>query len=44
MGEDIAEAAAALNIAVTTTKTHIARLLSKTGSRRQTGLLPSSTG
>jgi DNA-binding NarL/FixJ family response regulator len=39
MGEGIAQAAAALNIAVTTTKTHVARLLSKTGSRRQTDLL-----
>ncbi len=39
LGESIAEAAASLNIARTTVKTHISRLLAKTGSRRQTDLL-----
>lgn len=38
-GDSIAEAAAALNVAVTTVKTHRSRLLSKTGMRRQTGLI-----
>lgn len=39
LGEGTTEAAAALDIAVSTAKTHIARLLAKTGSRRQTDLL-----
>jgi DNA-binding CsgD family transcriptional regulator len=38
-GESIADAAAAMNVAVTTAKTHRSRLLSKTGMRRQTGLI-----
>jgi DNA-binding CsgD family transcriptional regulator/PAS domain-containing protein len=38
-GDSIAEAAAALNVAVTTAKTHRSRLLSKTGTRRQTSLI-----
>jgi DNA-binding CsgD family transcriptional regulator/PAS domain-containing protein len=38
-GETIDEAAESLDIARTTAKTHLARVLSKTGSRRQTDLL-----
>jgi DNA-binding CsgD family transcriptional regulator/PAS domain-containing protein len=38
-GESIADAAAAMKVAVTTVKTHRSRLLSKTGARRQTGLI-----
>ena len=38
-GETIDKAAKSLDIARTTVKTHLARLLSKTGSRRQTDLL-----
>jgi DNA-binding CsgD family transcriptional regulator/PAS domain-containing protein len=38
-GESIADAASAMNVAVTTVKTHRSRLLSKTGARRQTGLI-----
>ncbi len=39
LGESVDEAATALGIARTTVKTHVARLLAKTGSRRQTDLL-----
>jgi DNA-binding CsgD family transcriptional regulator/PAS domain-containing protein len=38
-GETIADAAAAMNVAVTTAKTHRSRLLAKTGVRRQPGLV-----
>jgi DNA-binding CsgD family transcriptional regulator len=38
-GDSIAEAAAAMNVAVTTVKTHRSRLLSKTGTRRQANLI-----
>jgi DNA-binding CsgD family transcriptional regulator len=38
-GDSIAEAAAAMNVAVTTVKTHRSRLLAKTGMRRQAGLI-----
>jgi DNA-binding CsgD family transcriptional regulator len=38
-GESIADAAAAMKVAVTTVKTHRSRLLSKTGARRQTNLV-----
>jgi DNA-binding CsgD family transcriptional regulator len=38
-GDSISEAAAAINVAVTTVKTHRSRLLSKTGARRQTSLI-----
>ena len=38
-GETIADAAAAMNVAVTTAKTHRSRVLAKTGERRQTGLI-----
>jgi DNA-binding CsgD family transcriptional regulator len=39
LGEAIADAAASLNVAQTTAKTHLAHVLSKTGARRQTDLL-----
>jgi DNA-binding CsgD family transcriptional regulator/PAS domain-containing protein len=39
MGEPLAEAAAALGIARTTAKTHLLRILAKTGTHRQTKLL-----
>jgi DNA-binding CsgD family transcriptional regulator len=38
-GESLDEAAAALNVAKTTSRTHMARILAKTGTRRQTALL-----
>jgi len=38
-GDSIAEAAAAMNVSVTTVKTHRSRLLSKTGTRRQATLI-----
>jgi DNA-binding CsgD family transcriptional regulator/PAS domain-containing protein len=38
-GDSMAEAAAAMNIAMTTAKTHRSRLLAKTGTRRQAGLI-----
>ena len=38
-GDSIAEAAAAMNVAMTTVKTHRSRLLAKTGMRRQTSLI-----
>jgi DNA-binding CsgD family transcriptional regulator/PAS domain-containing protein len=38
-GETIASAAAAMNVAVTTAKTHRSRILAKTGERRQAGLV-----
>jgi DNA-binding CsgD family transcriptional regulator/PAS domain-containing protein len=38
-GDSLADAAAALYVAVATAKTHRSRLLSKTGMRRQTGLI-----
>lgn len=39
LGESLDEAAAALGVARTTVKTHLSRILSKTGTRRQTSLL-----
>jgi DNA-binding CsgD family transcriptional regulator len=38
-GDSTVEAAAAMNVAVTTVKTHRSRLLSKTGTRRQASLI-----
>lgn len=38
-GESITAAAASLGVAKTTVKTHLARILAKTGTRRQTSLL-----
>jgi DNA-binding CsgD family transcriptional regulator len=38
-GQSMTEAAAAMNIAMTTAKTHRTRLLSKTGAHRQAGLI-----
>jgi DNA-binding CsgD family transcriptional regulator len=38
-GESLDEAATALNVAKTTSRTHMARILAKTGTRRQTALL-----
>jgi DNA-binding CsgD family transcriptional regulator len=38
-GDSIADAAAAMNVAMTTAKTHRSRLLAKTGMRRQTSLI-----
>ena len=38
-GDSIADAAAAMSIAMTTAKTHRSRLLAKTGMRRQTSLI-----
>lgn len=38
-GETLEEAAAALNVAKTTSRTHMARILTKTGTRRQANLL-----
>lgn len=38
-GDSLGEAAAALGVARTTAKTHLSRILAKTGTRRQTGLL-----
>jgi DNA-binding CsgD family transcriptional regulator/PAS domain-containing protein len=38
-GESLDEAAAALKVAKTTSRTHMARILAKTGTRRQTALL-----
>jgi DNA-binding CsgD family transcriptional regulator/PAS domain-containing protein len=39
LGETVDDAAASLSVARTTAKTHLARVLSKTGSRRQADLL-----
>jgi DNA-binding CsgD family transcriptional regulator len=38
-GESMADVASAMNIAITTAKTHRSRILSKTGTRRQTSLI-----